>query len=118
MASSSQKEKLAEVIGAGITQVEYYHFLMNTLDISGENKKAQILSYIDGTGMTNDEKDLLYLAAGYSENTIDDAPWHSGSFGGSGIFGASSIFGDSGIFGSNNSIFGDSGIFGEKGIFG
>lgn len=118
LASTSQKEKLADLISNGITQAEYYDFLINTLDISGENKKAQILSYIDGTGMTSEEKDMLYLAAGYSESTIDDAPWHSGSFGGSGIFGTSSIFGDSGIFGSNNSIFGDSGIFGEKGIFG
>lgn len=116
MASKKQLENLETLLDSGISQVEYYDFLINTLDISGEDKKEQILDYIDSTGMSREEKDLLYLAAGYSENTIDDAPWNR-AFGG-GIFGMSSIFGDSGIFGSSNSIFGDSGIFGEKGIFG
>ena len=45
--------------------------------ISG-SKKKKILSYIDGLNLTAAQKDALYYDAGYTESTIQDAPWHGG----------------------------------------
>lgn len=116
LASDSQKSKLAELIDGGISQVEYYYFLMNTLDVEGENRKEQITEYIDSTGMTDDEKDLLYIAAGYSESTLSKTPWHSGGLfsNSGGLFSGGSLFGDGeGLFNYSGGLFGDGG-----GLFG
>lgn len=46
--------------------------------ISG-SKKQKVVGYIDGMDISEDQKDALYLAAGYSESTLEDAPWNGGS---------------------------------------
>lgn len=43
--------------------------------ISG-SAKAKVLEYIDGLAITDEQKDALYFAVGWSENTLDEAPWH------------------------------------------
>lgn len=130
LASDSQKSKLAELIDGGISQVEYYYFLMNTLDVEGENRKEQITEYIDSTGMTDDEKDMLYIAAGYSESTLSKTPWHSGGIfsNSGGLFSYSGgLFSDNGglfsysggLFSDNGGLFSDGSLFGDGGgLFG
>jgi hypothetical protein len=39
------------------------------------SKREQVLEVIDSLPLTWQQKDALYLAAGYSENTIWDVPW-------------------------------------------
>lgn len=119
MASNSQLEKLDALLDGGIAQTEYYDFLINTLDIEGEDRKEQIMEYIDGTGLSADEKDLLYVAAGYSEKTLGKTPWRGGGRSGnsSGLFGGDLFGGD--LFGDD--LFGDD-LFGDDlfggGLFG
>lgn len=45
--------------------------------ISG-SKKEKVMRYINSLPLTGGQKDALYYDAGYTESTIDDAPWHSG----------------------------------------
>ena len=44
--------------------------------IDGQGKKDKVLAYIDSLPYSAAQKDSLYLAFGYSEKNIDDAPWH------------------------------------------
>lgn len=46
--------------------------------ISG-SRKQKVLTYINRMLIPRSHKDLLYYIAGYSENTISDAPWHGGT---------------------------------------
>ena len=39
------------------------------------SKKEQVLEVIDSLPLTWEQKDALYLAAGYSEDNIWDVPW-------------------------------------------
>lgn len=45
----------------------------NTID--GSKKKA-VLEEIDRLPLTAEQKDALYFERGYSESTLDEAPWH------------------------------------------
>lgn len=51
---------------------------------SGSEKKEKTAAYIDGLPYSAAQKDAIYLAAGYKETTLDDAPWHKKAGGGSG----------------------------------
>lgn len=73
---------------AGISAVVYIAFrgTMNSTQadkdengktISG-SKKEKVMRYIDSLPLTVRQKDALYYDAGYTESTIDDAPWHGG----------------------------------------
>ena len=46
--------------------------------ISG-SKKEKIVAFIDGMDITDEQKDALYLAAGYTEKSLKTAPWNGGS---------------------------------------
>lgn len=54
--------------------------------ISG-SKKEKIAAYIDDMDLPDDQKDELFLSAGYKEDTLEDAPWN----GGSGIYAGGSV---------------------------
>lgn len=43
--------------------------------ISG-SKKEKIVAWLDGLGLTPDQKDAMYYALGYAESKIGDMPWH------------------------------------------
>ena len=43
--------------------------------ISG-SKKAKVLRYINGLNLSYAQKDSLYYAFGWSQSTINEAPWH------------------------------------------
>ncbi len=71
----------------GLKLKAYVNYLEGTADIvsdvaNGEtvlnSKKKKTLTYIDKMVATTAVKDALYILAGYSENTIDDAPWRGG----------------------------------------
>ena len=44
-------------------------------DIKGKTRKDKIMKIINEMNLTNDQKDALYLLAGYAESTIRKAPW-------------------------------------------
>ena len=47
----------------------------NGKTISG-SLREKTLDLIDGLDLSAEQKDILYLAEGYSEKTMDDAPWN------------------------------------------
>ncbi len=47
----------------------------NGQTVSG-SKRDKVAEYIDSLRISDRKKDALYLAMGYSESTLKDAPWH------------------------------------------
>ena len=69
---------------AGISVDVYARYVRETADLStiydewGDelvSKREQVLDVIDSLPLTWQQKDALYLAAGYSESTMWDVPW-------------------------------------------
>ncbi|HPS76080.1 MAG TPA: hypothetical protein PLD83_06545, partial [Oscillospiraceae bacterium] len=84
--ADTQYEKISDALNAGIVVSDYVTIMTaagaQTSDkdadgktISG-SKKTKVLTVIDGYDLTKEQKDIFYYNMGYSESTIDDAPWH------------------------------------------
>ena len=66
---------------------DYILFRAATVDIEGDkdengktirgSEKKKVLNVIDQMNVSDEVKDKYYYAAGYDEDTISDAPWHS-----------------------------------------
>lgn len=83
--SDSAYEKYQSARSAGVSTEDYVWFLSatdgleadkdeNGKSISG-SRKAKVLRVIDRMELNRSQKDALFLAAGYSESTLGDAPW-------------------------------------------
>lgn len=83
--SDSAYEKYQSARSAGVSTEDYVWFLSatdglkadkdeNGKSISG-SLKAKVLRVIDRMDLSRSQKDALFLAAGYSESTLGDAPW-------------------------------------------
>lgn len=83
--SDSAYEKYQSARSAGVSTEDYVWFLSatdgleadkdeNGKSISG-SRKAKVLRVIDRMDLNRSQKDALFLAAGYSESTLGDAPW-------------------------------------------
>ena len=83
--SDSAYEKYQSARSAGVSTEDYVWFLSatdglkadkdeNGKSISG-SLKAKVLRVIDRMDLSRSQKDALFLAAGYSESTLEDAPW-------------------------------------------
>lgn len=79
-------DNLAEAKAAGISCETYVRFKRKIKDvksekndrgkdIKGKTRKDKIMKIINEMNLTNDQKDALYLLAGYAESTIRKAPW-------------------------------------------
>ena len=79
-------DNLAEAKVAGISCETYVRFKRKIKDvksekndrgkdIKGKTRKDKIMKIINEMNLTNDQKDALYLLAGYAESTIRKAPW-------------------------------------------
>ena len=67
---------VAKLVDSGLDPADYILFRAAISDISGDGKKQEIMDVIDSMDISRSDKDRYYYAAGYSESTIDDAPWH------------------------------------------
>ena len=83
--SDSAYEKYQSARSAGVSTEDYVWFLSatdgleadkdeNGKSISG-SRKDKVLRVIDRMELSRSQKDALFLAAGYSESTLADAPW-------------------------------------------
>lgn len=83
--SDSAYEKYQSARSAGVSTEDYVWFLSatdgleadkdkNGKSISG-SRKTKVLRVIDRMDLSRSQKDALFLAAGYSESTLGDAPW-------------------------------------------
>ena len=59
---------------------KYNYSAKSDVDASGKaisgSKKTKVLRYINGLNLSYAQKDSLYYAFGWSQSTINDAPWH------------------------------------------
>lgn len=62
---------------AGIDTLDYCDFLDRISDISGDSRQERVWALIDSMRLSNRQKDVLHLAAGYKESTLEKTPWHS-----------------------------------------
>lgn len=78
---------IADLMDSGLQPEDYILFRAATVDIEGDkdengktipgSKKKKVLNVIDQMNVSDEVKDKYYYAAGYDEDTISDAPWHS-----------------------------------------
>lgn len=62
---------------AGIDTLDYCDFLDRISDISGDSRQERVWALIDSMRLTNRQKDVLHLAAGYKDSTLSKTPWHN-----------------------------------------
>lgn len=62
---------------AGIDTLDYCEFLDRISDISGDSRQERVWALIDSMRLTNRQKDMLHLAAGYKDSTLSKTPWHN-----------------------------------------
>jgi hypothetical protein len=60
----------------GISMDDYMQYKNDIRGIEGEGKKQAILAVIDAMPLTSAQKDALYLANGWAESKLNEAPWH------------------------------------------
>ncbi len=73
----------------GVSYDTYYDYYFTTKDMHAEkdengksisgSKKAQVVEYINSLNIPPEQKDALYLAAGYTEKSLKSQPWNGGS---------------------------------------
>ena len=88
MLEDSALEKFEAVTAAGITVGQWVDYKEATENVTADkgldgktisgSKKAKVLRIINGMDLTAAQKTALYREAGYSDNTLDDAPWYRG----------------------------------------
>lgn len=62
---------------AGIDTLDYCEFLDRISDMSGDGRQERVWALIDSMRLTNRQKDVLHLAAGYKDSTLSKTPWHN-----------------------------------------
>lgn len=75
-AIESAAEKLNSLDSAGISFDNYLSAYDTYLSVSGDRRKPDVISAIDGMKLSNSQKDVLYCCF-YKEGGLPDTPWHS-----------------------------------------
>ena len=66
----------SDIADSGISIDEYVDYRNKVKDISGEDKKSKRMKIINSLPISKSQKDALYLAEGWSESKLYEAPWH------------------------------------------
>lgn len=82
-ATVKKYKELCEPIGISVEEwnavCEFYSEAESDVDRKGKtipySKRDKVAEYIDSLPLTRRQKDALWLAMDYSENTLDEAPW-------------------------------------------
>ena len=72
-AANRKRDKMAAVMAEGASVDDWLEYEIGTVDLE---LKDDVLLFIDKMDLTWEQKDAFYRAAGYSEKTLDDAPWY------------------------------------------
>lgn len=90
ISSEKEAENIAAAYSADISPAVYIGLKTKAgameadRDADGEvingSKREKVLKLIDSMELSNYQKDVLYLTEGYSEKTIDDAPWNQSEY--------------------------------------
>ena len=84
----SQKETFEDLMDKGMTPGQYVEYKTETAGLTSDkdedgktipgSKKEKVLAAIDAMNISDSLKTALYFAEGYSESTLDEAPWYNG----------------------------------------
>ena len=84
----SQRETFEELLEKGLTPKQYVEYKTVTADLTSEkdadgntiqgSKKEKVLAAINDMNISDSLKTALYFAEGYTESTLDEAPWYNG----------------------------------------
>ena len=82
--NDSEREKYWDYC-SGMTATKFTEYItdlstFHNTEVNGkvtEAKKDKVMAYIDGLNLPVEQKNGLYLAAGYKETTLDKCPWYS-----------------------------------------
>lgn len=66
----------SDIADSGISIDEYVDYRNKVKDITGEDKKSKRMKIINSLPISKSQKDVLYLAEGWSESKLYEAPWH------------------------------------------
>lgn len=90
ISSEKEAENIAAAYSADISPAVYIGLKTKAgameadRDVNGEvingSKREKVLKLIDSMELSDYQKDVLYLTEGYSEKTIDDAPWNQSEY--------------------------------------
>ncbi len=90
ISSEKEAENIATAYSADISPAVYIGLKTKAgameadRDADGEvingSKREKVLKLIDSMELSDYQKDVLYLTEGYSEKTIDDAPWNQSEY--------------------------------------
>lgn len=82
--------KAKEAHEGGIEYDTYYDYYFAAKELKADkdrngktitgSKREKVLKLIDSMELSDYQKDVLYLTEGYSEKTIDDAPWNQSEY--------------------------------------
>lgn len=75
-AIESAAERLNSLDSAGIAFDSYLSVYDTYLSVSGDRRKPDVISAIDGMKLSESQKDVLYCCF-YKEGGLADTPWHS-----------------------------------------
>ena len=76
--TDGKEEEIDSFVAVGGSFGSWLRFEKETAGLESDawrTKKQKVLAAIDKMDLSEPQKDALYLAAGYSENTINEAPW-------------------------------------------
>ena len=86
--------KARTAYGKGVSYDTYYDYYFATKDMHADkdengksisgSKKKKVVEYINSLDIPAEQKDALYIAAGYKENSLRYQPWNGGSGSGRG----------------------------------
>ena len=92
--SSDVYDKARTAYGKGVSYDTYYDYYFATKDMHADkdengksisgSKKKKVVEYINSLDIPAEQKDALYIAAGYKENSLRNLPWNGGSGSGRG----------------------------------
>ena len=75
-AIESAAEKLDSLESADISFDSYLEAYEKYLTVTGDMRKLEVISSIDGMNLSSEQKDVLYCCF-YREGGLEDTPWHS-----------------------------------------
>lgn len=74
---------------SGLSYDDYYDYYFGTRQLYADkdedgksisgSKKEKVVDYIANMDIPDEQKDALYIAAGYAEKSLGTTPWHNGS---------------------------------------
>ena len=77
--SDEKDDEIKSVMDAGLTLDDWMRFESDTAGLKSDDsstKKEKVVGVIDGMDIVAEQKDAMFMAAGYAKSGLEDAPWN------------------------------------------